>query len=63
MSYARFTYTMFKKPRTEEELRKRSIRLLVVVIFVIYLLTPTGRQTFMTVANDIVSAFSSHANK
>jgi len=54
---------MFKKPRTEEELRKRSIRLLVVVIFVIYLLTPTGRQTFMTVANDIVSAFSSHANK
>jgi|GEM_PF-6092597 hypothetical protein len=53
--------TMQRKPRTEEELKKLSIRLLVVVVFLIYLLTPTGQETFKSVSASFVSLFTHHS--
>jgi hypothetical protein len=49
-----------RKPRSEEELRKLSIRLLIIVVFLIYLLSPMGQQNFKTITGDLIAGFSHH---
>jgi hypothetical protein len=49
---------MQKQPRSEKELKNLTVRLIIVVLLVMYLFTPSGNQTFFALVHWVARMFA-----